>query len=67
MILLTRLTLLGGSSLMIELAQIARQYQNAFTQKYATQMKGVHHQALTQIMACHTPQAGAMLYHCDDC
>jgi hypothetical protein len=52
---------------MIELAQIARQYQNAFTQKYATQMKGVHHQALRQIMACHTPQAGAMLYHCDDC
>ncbi|WP_257172497.1 transposase zinc-binding domain-containing protein [Colwellia sp. M166] len=52
---------------MIELAQIARQYQDEFTQKYAKQMKGVHHQALTKIMACHTPQAGAMLYHCDDC
>jgi hypothetical protein len=32
---------------MIELAQIARQYRNAFTQKYATQMKGVH-QSSTQ-------------------
>ena len=33
---------------MIELAQIARQYQDEFTQKYAKQMKGVHHQALTK-------------------
>ncbi len=52
---------------MIELAQIARHYQEPFTQQYAKQMKGVHHQALKQIMACHTPQAGAMLFHCDEC
>ena len=52
---------------MIELAQIARCYQAEFIQKYEKQMKGGHHQALTHIMACHTLQAGAMLYHCDDC
>lgn len=52
---------------MIELSAIAKHYHDEFKQKYAKQMKGVHHQALKQIMACHTPQAGAMLYHCDDC
>lgn len=52
---------------MIKLAQIAKHYHDACKQKYATQMKAVHHQALKQIMACHTPQAGAMLYHCDEC
>ena len=52
---------------MIKLAQIAEQYHDEVKKKYAKQMKGVHHQALKQIMACHTPQAGAMLFHCDDC
>jgi hypothetical protein len=52
---------------MSKLATIARGYQHELKQKYAKQMKGVHHQALKQIIACHTPQAGAMLYHCDDC
>lgn len=52
---------------MIELAQIARHYHGDFIQHYGAQMNAVHHQALTKIMACHTPQAGAMLYHCDDC
>ena len=49
------------------LATIARHYQHQLIQKYAKQMKNVHHSALKQIIACHTPQAGAMLYHCDDC
>jgi hypothetical protein len=52
---------------MSKLASIAKHYQHEFKQKYAKQMRGVHHQALKQIMACHTPQAGAMLYHCDGC
>ena len=52
---------------MIELAQIARHYHGDFIQHYGAQMNAVHHQALTKMMACHTPQAGAMLYHCDDC
>ena len=52
---------------MIELAHIAKQYQDELKQAYSKQMKGIHHQALKQIIACHTPQAGAMLYHCDEC
>ena len=52
---------------MIELAQIARAYHHDFIQHYGAKMNGGHHQALSQMMACHTPQAGAMLYHCDDC
>lgn len=52
---------------MIKLAAIAKHYQNELTQNYGHLMKAVHHRALNQIIACHTPQAGAMLYHCDDC
>jgi len=52
---------------MIKLAHVVAYYQDELKQKYAKQIKGVHNQALKRIVACHTPQAGAMLYHCDDC
>jgi len=42
---------------MIELAHIAKQYQDELKQAYSKQMKGIHHQALKQIIACHTPYA----------
>jgi hypothetical protein len=52
---------------MISLASIAKQYQQPFLEKYGGKMQSTHRYALKQIIACHTPQAGAMLYHCDHC
>ena len=52
---------------MIELAKIAKHYQSQLLSEYGHLMKIAHHRALKQIIACHTPQAGAMLYHCDNC
>ena len=52
---------------MLSLASIAKQYQQPFLKKYGSQMQNTHRYALKQIIACHTPQAGAILYHCDHC
>lgn len=52
---------------MISLASIANQYQQQLLNKYANKMQHAHRRALHQIIACHTPQAGAMLFHCDNC
>lgn len=52
---------------MTELAHIAKQYREDLVSEYGHVMRPVHHRALKHIIACHTPQAGAMLYHCDDC
>ncbi|MCG6202614.1 IS91 family transposase [Psychromonas antarctica] len=52
---------------MISLASIAQKYQQALLEKYGYKMQNTHRHALKQIIACHTAQAGAMLYHCDDC
>ncbi|WP_197410271.1 IS91 family transposase, partial [Colwellia sp. MT2012] len=52
---------------MIELATIAKGYQDQLVSQYGHTMQAVHHRALRQIISCHTPQAGAMLYHCDNC
>ena len=52
---------------MIKLSLIAEQYQQQFLDKYSDKLKPVHRRALQQIIACHTPRAGAMLYHCDHC
>jgi hypothetical protein len=38
-----------------------------FEQRYGKKLQGKHYRAIKQIIACHTPAAGAMLYHCDDC
>ena len=37
---------------MIELAHIAKQYQDELKQAYSKQMKGIPHQALKQIISC---------------
>lgn len=52
---------------MISLASIAKQYQQQLLDKYGYKMQNTHRYALKQIIACHTSQAGAMLYHCDHC
>ena len=52
---------------MINLATIANKYQAMFEQRYAKKLQAKHHYALKQMIACHTPAAGAMLYHCDNC
>jgi len=52
---------------MISLASIGKRYQQPLLDKYGCKMQATHRQALRQINACHTPQAGAMLYHCDHC
>ena len=52
---------------MINLASIARQYQQQLLDEYGERMLAVHRRALDNIINCHTPQAGALLYHCDHC
>lgn len=52
---------------MIRLAMIAQRYQQQLLDKYSDKMQSAHRYALKQIIACHTSQAGAMLYHCDHC
>ena len=52
---------------MISLASIAKQYQQPLLNKYSDKMQNTHRHALKQIIACHTSQAGAMLYHCEHC
>jgi hypothetical protein len=52
---------------MIRLALIAQRYQQQLLDKYSNKMQTVHRHALKQIITCHTTQAGAMLYHCDNC
>jgi len=52
---------------MIKLSLIAERYQQPFIEKYSDKLKPVHRRALQQIIDCHTPRAGAMLYHCDHC
>jgi hypothetical protein len=52
---------------MISLASIAKQYQQPLLEQYGDKMQADHRRALQKIIACHTSQAGAMLYHCDPC
>jgi len=52
---------------MISLASIAKQYRTDFEREYGNRINAVHTRALEQIIRCHTPQAGALLYHCDGC
>jgi hypothetical protein len=52
---------------MISLAFIAEKYQQKLLEKQGDKIQTVHRHALKKIIACHTPLAGAMLYHCDRC
>lgn len=52
---------------MISLASIAKHYQADFERQYHHLLRSEHHRALDQIVKCHTPEAGALLYHCDSC
>jgi len=52
---------------MISLAAIAKRYQTDFERSYSSRLRAVHYRALDQIIRCHTPQAGALLYHCEPC
>lgn len=52
---------------MISLADIAKHYQVQLRHQYAGVMQAGHHHALEKIIQCHTPQAGALLYHCEHC
>lgn len=52
---------------MISLASVATQYQDDFKKNYGHLMQTIHYRALDKIIQCHTPQAGALLYHCNAC
>jgi hypothetical protein len=52
---------------MINLAVIAKQFQQQLIDEYGQQMGSIHYRALNAIINCHTPQAGALLYHCEHC
>lgn len=52
---------------MSSLAEVARLAHPSLIEKYGHLMRHEHHYALKQIMQCHTPDAGAMLFHCDSC
>lgn len=52
---------------MISIAAIANQYQTKFESEYAHLIQPNHRRALDKIIQCHTPQAGALLYHCEPC
>jgi len=52
---------------MIRLAQLMRQYQQAFTTQYASKMTYRHYQAMTAMMACHTSAQGELHYQCGTC
>jgi hypothetical protein len=52
---------------MFSLASLAKRYKSQFEQQYAQQLSPLHRRALDKIIQCHTPQAGAILYHCEHC
>ena len=52
---------------MISLASIAKHYREDFERDYGYKLQMVHYRALEKIIQCHTPQAGALLYHCEPC
>jgi len=52
---------------MFSLTSLAKRYQSQFEQQYAQQLSPLHRRALDKIIQCHTPQAGAILYHCEHC
>jgi hypothetical protein len=52
---------------MCSLAVLAKHYRSEFEQKYAQLLMPQYLRALDKIIQCHTPQAGAILYHCDHC
>lgn len=47
---ITPLILLGGSSAMIELAQVAKYYQDQLLSEYGHVLQASHHRALKQII-----------------
>ncbi|MFT6928170.1 MAG: hypothetical protein ACJAZP_003820 [Psychromonas sp.] len=67
MILLIRYPLIGRRLIMINLAFIAKQYQQQLLNKYEHKVRDTHRHALNKIINCHTSQSGAMLFHCDNC
>jgi hypothetical protein len=52
---------------MISLVLIAEEYQQQLLEKQGNNIQTEHRHALKKIIACYTPLADAMLYHCDRC
>lgn len=52
---------------MIRLAQLMRDHQDEFIQRYANIMEPRHYHALRSIIDCHTPACGEVQYDCHDC
>jgi hypothetical protein len=52
---------------MLELADIFRQYAQAYLQKYGKRMLPSHKKAIDDIIACRTDALGGEVYYCDDC
>ena len=52
---------------MIKLADILREHHAGFISAYGHRIHTVHRRALSQILACHTPDCGEIHSHCSDC
>jgi hypothetical protein len=52
---------------MIKLADILREHHSEFIRTYGHRLQPTHHRALSQILACHTPDCGEIHSQCSDC
>jgi hypothetical protein len=53
--------------IMIHLAKLARQHEQAFRSSYQHKMTNDHYHALRALIDCRTPVYGQMQYRCDPC
>ena len=51
----------------LELADIFRQYGPAYRQKYASRMPSSHFKAMRAVEQCRTPALGGQVYRCSNC
>jgi hypothetical protein len=51
----------------IELADVVRRFGPQYTAQYGARMMPSQKKALSDIVACSTPELGGRLYRCDDC
>jgi len=52
---------------MIRLASLAKQYEQAFYTAYQHQIRSEHYQAIKALLHCRTPACGEMRYYCAPC
>ena len=53
--------------IMIRLAGLAKQYEQAFYAAYQHQLRSEHYQAIKSLIHCRTPACGEMQYDCEPC